>query len=180
MSTLLSGRRPVKFWGSLILDSRFMGAPAVFMAALVMLGPVGCAHRTPLPTAAMEPKPDIGTVSVVVGPDPSSPYFQRPSAVSAGEGAKEGAKTGAIAPLIPGLYFIALFGEPCVRYICEFGLVLIGAGLVLAPVGAAVGAAVGALSVTSEEDVEQGMAALEWAFADINLSDALPAWIIEA
>jgi len=153
---------------------------AVLVAALVMLGPVGCGHRSPLPIAVPEQKPDIGTVGLVVGPDSYSPYFQRPGTVGAGEGAKQGAKTGAVAPLLPGLYFIGLFGEPCVRYVCEFGLVLIGAGLVLAPVGAAVGAAVGVLAVPSKEDVEQGMAALERAFADINLPDALPVWIIEA
>src|SRR5262249_62160982 len=61
---------------------------AVLVAALVILGPVGCAHRAPPPTAMLEPKSDIGTVGLVLRLDPSSPTFQRPGPVGAADGAR--------------------------------------------------------------------------------------------
>src|SRR5262245_23460357 len=94
-------RRAVRVDGPAIRPSdsrRSMRPLAVLVAALLMLGPVGCAHRAPFPTAEPAPKPDIGTVGLVVGTDSSNPYFQRPGTVGAGEGAKQGAKTGAVAP----------------------------------------------------------------------------------
>src|SRR5262249_36996376 len=162
-----------------------MRALAVFVAALLMLGSVGCAHRAslptaPLPTAAMEPKPDIGTVGLVVWPDPWIPMFQGLGAVGAAQGAKAGAKTGAVAPLLPGLFLISLSLQANEPNSFVLGLYLTGAGLVLAPVGAVVGAVAGALAVPSMAEVEQSMAALQRACSDISLPDALTAWIIDA
>ena len=166
---------------------RSMRSLAVFVAALLMLGPLGCAHRAalmaPPPFAvpvAPVPKSDIGTVGLVVQLDFSSSTFQRPGVVGAGEGAKAGAKTGAKAPLLPGLFFIRASMESNYINGLVLGLYLTGAGLVLAPVGAVVGAAAGALAAPSKAEVEQSEAALERAFADINFPDALSAWIIEA
>src|SRR5262249_2936254 len=157
-----------------------MRSLAVLVAALLMLGPLGCAHRAPHPTAAMEPKPAIGSVGLVVWPDPSIPMFQGPGAVGAAEGAKEGAKTGALAPLLPGLFVIHLSLQANEPKGFVLGLYLAGAGLVLAPVGAVVGAVAGALAVPSMAEVEPSMAALQRASVDINLPDALIAWIIDA
>ena len=158
---------------------------ALFMAAVLVLGPVGCAHRATVPTAVPEPKPDAGTVGLVVPPGPYSPNFQRPGAVGAGQGAKQGAKTGVMVPFMPGVVVIAVGldarGDPRGAAAALLtGLAMLGAGLVLAPVGAGVGAAVGAIAAPSLDEVERSAAALERAFADANLPEALPAWIIEA
>jgi len=162
-----------------------MRSLAVIVAALLMLGPVGCAHRAPqsaapMPTAVPEPKPAIGTVGLVVAPDPLSPTFQLPGIVGTGEGAREGAKIGAAAPLLPGLFFISASKQTSDPATVTVGLYLIGAGLALAPVGALVGAAAGALAAPSRAEFEQSVTALQRACVDINLSDALTAWIIEA
>jgi hypothetical protein len=57
---------------------------------------------------------------------------------------------------------------------------LLGAGVVLAPVGAGIGAAVGAIVTPPNDEVEQSAAALERALADAELSYSLAGWIIDA
>src|SRR5262249_42613946 len=141
---------------------------------------VGCAHRSPLPTALPEQKPDIGIVGLVVGPDPSTLTFQRLGVIGAARGAEVGARIGWEAPLRPGLFTLqASLGSFDAKGFV-LGLYLTGAGLALAPFGALVGTAAGALAAPSKAGVEQSMAALPRAFADIHLPDALATWIIEA
>ena len=157
----------------------------MFVAAVLVLGPVGCAHRAPVPAAPPEPKPDAGTVGLVIPPGPYSPNCQRPGTVGAGEGSKEGAKTGAMVPFVPGVAVIAVGlearGDPRGAVAALFtGLAMLGAGLALAPVGAGVGAAVGAIAAPSRDEVERSAAALERALADADLPEALTSWIIEA
>src|SRR5262249_48016466 len=159
---------------------RCMRPLAVLVAALVILGPVGCAHRAPPPTAMLEPKSDVGAVGLVLRLHPPSPTFQRPGAVGAADGARVGGQIGWEASLRPGLFFLTGSLDAFNATGFGLGLVLTGAGLVLAPFGLLVGAAAGALAAPSNAKVEESMAALERAFADINPPDALAAWIIEA
>jgi hypothetical protein len=152
---------------------------AVVLVALLALGLVGCAHRTP--TVAPAPKPDAGTVGLAVAPGPSTPSFQRPGAVGAGDGARKGAARGVLATLLPGLVVTgagAYGGGDAYGLVAR--LMLLGAGGALAPVGAGVGAAVGAIVVPGSEEVERSAAALERAFADADLSYSLTAWIMDA
>src|SRR2546423_12811776 len=71
--------------------------------AVLLVATVGCAHRGVPRVVAPEPKPDVGTVELSIAAGPSSPNFQRPGIVGGRQGAKHGAKTGALAPIVPGL-----------------------------------------------------------------------------
>jgi hypothetical protein len=182
---------------------------AVPLAALLALGPVGCAqHRRPEPVAAVPDKPPAGTVALVAPPAEASTHqrgrppspagtvalvappaatgqFQRPGAMGAGQGAKEGAKAGGAIAFVPGLVLIMgaaeLRGDPRATIAALFlGLAMLGAGVVVAPVSAAVGATVGAIAAPSAGDVERSAAALERAVVDADLPRALPARIVEA
>jgi len=149
---------------------------AALVAALLVLELAGCARRTPI-SWPPEQKYDPGTVGLAItkqGPDAT---FQRPGTIGAGPGAKHGARTGAVVPLVPGMVVTEYGGD---ARVVIFGLMLLGAGAILAPVGAGVGAAVGALTAPSKDAVDQNTAALERAFTGANLSDALTLWIIEA
>ena len=152
-------------------------AIAIVLVALVALGPVGCAHRRPELSTALPNKPVTGTVALVVRSSAPSASFQRPGVVGAGAGAKRGASVGALAPLAPGVF--VLKSNPPDARVLLFGLAMLGAGLVLAPVGAGVGATVGAIAAPSGDDVEQTTAALERALIEANLPEVLTAWILE-
>jgi len=152
-------------------------AIAIVLVALIALGPVGCAHRRPELSTALPGKPATGTVALVVRSSAPSASFQRPGVVGAGAGAKRGASVGALAPLAPGVF--VLKSNPPDARVLLFGLAMLGAGLVLAPVGAGVGATVGAIAAPSGDDVEQTTAALERALTEANLPEVLTAWILE-
>jgi hypothetical protein len=152
-------------------------AIAIVLVALVALGPIGCAHRRPEPIAALPDKPPTGTVAVVVSSKAAYASFQRPGVVGAGPGAMRGASVGALAPLAPGVFVLTNNLRDARVFL--FGLAMLGAGLVLAPVGAGVGATVGAIAAPSGDDVEQTTAALERALTEANLSEVLAAWILE-
>jgi len=149
---------------------------AALVAALLAFELAGCAHRTPI-TIPPEAKPDPGTLSLAIARQTPDVILQRPGTVGAKEGAKEGAKAGALAPLTPGFVIVREVGDP--RAIL-FGLMLLGAGVALAPVGAGVGAVVGALTAPSSDEVEQSAAALQRAFADADVPRMLTARIIDA
>jgi hypothetical protein len=153
---------------------------AVLVAALLIVGPVGCARRVAPPTGLPEPKPDAGTVGLVMASEAYSPVLQRPGAVGVAEGAKKGAMAGAQVPLTPGLVFIAFAAQARERGALLAGVAAIGAAIVLVPVGAVIGAAFGALAAPSTDEVEWTAAVLERAFADAGLRDSLTTWIIEA
>ena len=151
------------------------------LATLLAFGPAGCAHRGPIVPLAPEPKPEIGTVGLVVASSgPNTGSFQRPGLVGSAEGAKAGARAGVFAPAKAGLVVAIVSASARSGYGVLLGLMVAAAGLVVAPVSAGVGAAVGAIVAPSRSDVEQSGAALERAVADANLPDALTAWIIEA
>ena len=148
------------------------------VVVLVALAPIGCAHRKAVATP--DPKPDVGTVALVVATDAQTPYFQRPGAVGASEGAKQGAKRGAVAPFIPGAAFTAGAAQAGSGAGVVYGVMLLAAGAALAPVGAGIGAAVGAIVVPSADEVERAAAALEHAFGEAGLSKTLAAWMVDA
>src|SRR5215813_462654 len=135
-------------------------ALATLLIAVLALELFGCAPRAPLPVLAPEPKPDLGAVGLTIAQEGPDSTFQRPGVVGAGDGAKEGAKIGALASITPGVAVLAgSSGDPRV--------VMVG----LASAG--VGAAVGALAVPSREKVERNEAALEHAVIDASLSHVL-------
>jgi hypothetical protein len=155
-----------------------MRAPvALMLVALVALGPLGCAHKRSEPVAALLEKPATGTVALVVSPSVVYTRFQRPAVVGAGQGAKEGASVGAVVPLVPGMFVIKT-SVPDIRALFV-GVAMLGAGLVLAPVGAGVGAAVGTVAAPPRDEVEQTAAMLEQALAEANLPEMLTALILE-
>jgi hypothetical protein len=151
---------------------------AALMATLLILELTGCAHRAPAPITTPEPKPDPGAVGLAIAQQSPDATIQRPGTVGARHGAKEGAKTGALAPLVPGFVVVKEVGGDLRALLV--GLMLLGAGVVLAPLGAGVGAAVGALTAPSQDKVEGSAEAIQRAFADANFPDALTYWIIEA
>ena len=149
---------------------------AVLVAALLVFELAGCSHRTPIPWPP-EQKYDPGTVGLTITKEGPDATVQRPGSIGAEQGAKYGAKSGVNTLLEPGKVLTKYGGHP---YAVLLGLMLLGAGAVLAPVGASVGAAVGAVTAPSEEEVERSAATLERALADVKLSDALTLWIVEA
>jgi len=152
-------------------------ALATLLIAVLALELFGCAPRAPLPVLAPEPKPDLGAVGLTIAQEGPDSTFQRPGVVGAGDGAKEGAKIGALASITPGVAVLAgSRGDPRVVMV---GLALLAAGAMVAPASAGVGAAVGALAVPSREKVERNEAALERAVIDASLSHALTYRIME-
>src|SRR5262245_6249747 len=162
-----------QFQGTGLLLAVMRAPVALMLVALVALGPVGCAHRRPEPVVAVPEKPATGTVALVVSPAVRYTRFQQPGVVGAGQGAKEGASVGAVVPLVPGV-FVIKGTAPDIR-VLVVGLAMLGAGLVLAPVGAGVGAAVGAVAAPPTDEVEKTAATLEQALAEANLPETLTA-----
>jgi hypothetical protein len=157
----------------------FLRPLAALVALTLTLSSLGCAHRAPTVTVAPpEPKAELGTLGLKPTPGPYTGTFQRPGVIGASGGAKAGALAGAAAPFLPGWVVLKeLRGDPRTAI---GGLMLLGAGAALAPVGAAVGAAVGAIAAPPAEVVARSAAALERALAEANLEESLPAWIIAA
>jgi hypothetical protein len=147
---------------------------------LLFLMMFGCAHRAIPPVVAELPKPEVGTVAVANAAGSPTVNFERPRLVGGGRGAKEGAKAGALAPILPGLAVSAVGGEAREGSILLVGLMLTGAGIALAPVGAGVGAAIGAIAAPSEEEVERCASALARVVGETDLSTSLAGWIVEA
>jgi hypothetical protein len=139
----------------------------------------GCAHRA-IPPVVAAVKPEVGTVVLANASEPPTVNFKRPELVGGSRGAKEGAKAGALAPIVPGIVVTAGGAEAQSGSILAVGLMLTAAGIALAPVGAGVGAAIGAITAPSEDEVERSAAALARAVDEADLSNALAAWIVEA
>jgi hypothetical protein len=144
---------------------------ATLLTALLVVEVTGCARRT-MPVLAPLPKPDPGAVGLAVAQENPVSTFQRPGVIGAGQGAKEGAKVGAFATIVPGLAILS--GARGDARIGVIGLAVLLAGVAIAPAGAGVGAAVGAIKAPSDGEVERIEAALERATADTCFPDALP------
>lgn len=164
---------------------RRQGWPRVGVAVL-LVATVGCAHRPaphhivfePRPDAARESKPDVGRVELTIATG-SAPEIERPRIIGSGQGAKEGAKVGAVTPALAGLAFTGTVLQGG-GYLVLAGLMLTAAGVAVAPVGAGLGAAIGAMTAPSEAEVERCAAALVQAVDDADLSNSLAAWIVHA
>jgi len=120
--------------------------------------------------------PPTGNIALVMADIAPIPRFQRPFAVGAAEGAMRGALVGATVPLM----FSEVLVQGGAAHGDRGGLILVGAGLAVIPVGAAIGAGIGALAAPSREEVERGTQLLERAFADMRVSDTLVSQIQEA
>jgi len=180
----------------------------VALLGLVAFGPIGCAGRQPLitslppleeqqaaaaregiadspsfqlifsegkPLAEPLALPPLGKIVLVMSDIAPSPWFQLPAAVGAAHGAIHGAVVGAQVPL----FFSGILAQGAAKG-DRGGLIVFGASLAAVPVGAALGAGIGALAAPSREEVEQGTAVLERAFADMRVSDTLVSQIQEA
>lgn len=157
---------------------RGVRAHATLLAGVLALELAGCSHRAPIPILAPEPKPDAGAVGLAIAPQGPDSTFQRPGVVGADHGAKEGAKVGAFASVMPGIEVLKVSAGDA--RVAMFGLALLAAGVVIAPAAAGVGAAVGALRAPSAGVVERNEETLARALADASFSDALAYQIMEA
>ena len=159
-------------------------AARVVFGMLAPMLTLGCSHRAAVPGLSLIPlaespkRLETGTVVLRLAGVGHDRYFQQPGAIGGGQGAKAGASLGAIIPVMLG--GAVLKGGPAHPSTLVFGLAALGAGIALAPVGAAAGAAVGALAAPSKEEVEQSTAALERALADLQVPYTLFAQILEA
>jgi len=171
-------------WTRVPLRVDFSKAVLIVLSALVALGSPGCGHRAPASVVLLPPLTDsprrqeVGTVVLRMSDVAHSGHFQQPGVAGRGQGAKIGALLGAIVPVIAGGAVLKA-GAPNITTLF-FGMAALGAGVALAPVGAAAGAVVGAIAAPSREEADQSTSALESALAEMRVADTLVAEILEA
>ncbi len=137
-------------------------SPHIVIAALLLLGQVGCASVPPrLPQDVQSQLGVIGVVSVDSAPRTRPPFvYEKPAKGSAASGAAQGAGLGAIAGLAATLFY---------------GV----AGIVLVPYAIVTEAYHEAATALPAEVVEQAEAALKNAFAESKVQQAMSEPLVE-